>query len=782
MKQVELLAPAGNYETMLGAFAAGADAVYLGGQGFGARAFADNFTNEEVVDAIRYAHLHGKKIYLTVNTLLKEKEIPAFKEFFAPFAFAGLDAAIIQDLGIFKIIKENFPWVELHVSTQMTITGPSGAALLKKMGASRVVPARELSLEELKGIHDYCLKLDGKGVELETFIHGAMCYSYSGACLFSSMVGERSGNRGRCAQPCRLPYRLNGHGKECYPLSLKDMCLVDNIPALIEAGIDSFKIEGRMKKPEYAAGVTSVYRKYIDKYYELKASGKDNTDIKADSSDRKILSSLYLRSKIGEGYYFRHNGPEMVTMDNPSYNSLDENVVNDVKEKFLYGKKKIPASLNCSLTIGKKAELELSVLINGEKIRVSVTGDEVQRAQNRPMLYEDCEKQLKKFGNTDFEIRDFALELDSEGIFMPIKALNDLRRRACEDLEDKIRLFYGYDSSKYTEKTDKDSKITKYNPSDFKNEIASTCFYVSVMTRNQLETVLDEAKKRGNIDRIYIDSRIILDGGNIPSTQNAEIFVSLPYITRAEKNIPDRYDLKRILDIASENALDGVLVRNMEELSFALEYGYKGKIIPDYGLYLWNDEAFLMQKEMLKNTDYDEFNLPLELTYNEMCDAMEGIYSAILKDEKRQHLKFPKAGMMVYGRVPMMHSSNCIRNTFKGCTGNRGKDCEYENIFINDRTGRTMPVTYDCRYCNNIIWNSVPVSLYKKTGKLKSMSDRFSMAFRLDYTLEKPAQVADIIRGYEELIINNIKENEGIFAGKLSAYEYTTGHFERSAD
>ncbi len=792
MKQVELLAPAGNYETMLGAFNAGADAVYLGGQGFGARAFADNFTNEEVVAAIKYAHLYGKKIYLTVNTLLKEKEIPAFKEFFAPFAYAGLDAAIIQDLGIFKIIRENFPWVELHVSTQMTITGPYGAAMLKKLGASRVVPARELTLDELKGIHDYCLQIDDKGIELETFIHGAMCYCYSGACLFSSMIGERSGNRGRCAQPCRLPYKLNGHGKECYPLSLKDMCLVDNIPKLIEAGIDSFKIEGRMKKAEYAAGVTSVYRKYIDKYYEQREKGVEGDIVLTSSdADKKILSGLYLRSQIGEGYYFKHNGADMVTLDNPSYNGSDENVINDINAKYIEKKLRIPVSMYCALKIDEPAMIKIETVINGAKICAEVTGNVVQRASNRPMLFDDCKKQLTKLGNSEFELENFELDIDSEGVFIPVKALNELRRNACEALENEIAKFYGYkgiqqeanagDNSTGTSATNSEKRV-KYEPSKLKSQLHAPKLCVSVMTKAQLEVVLEENSNRSNIDRIYVDSRIVINSGNLPVSNRAEIIVALPYVTRAEKNIPDRYDLKRIFDIIDENGYDGILVRNLEELSFAIGQGFTGKIIPDYGLYLWNDEAYSMYMEILKSQGFNEFNLPLELTSKEMDDTLYGIYSGILSDEKREKLKFPTAGLMLYGRVPMMHSANCIRNTFKDCTGNRGKDCSYDTIFINDRTGRTIPVTYDCRYCTNIIWNSVPVSLFKKYNKISALADRYNLAYRLDFTLEKKDQVSDVLRAYEDIIFGESRGNDSSFVSKLSAMEYTTGHFERSAD
>ena len=782
MRKVELLAPAGNYETMLGAFSAGADAVYLGGQGFGARAFADNFTEEEVISAIRYAHIHGKKIYMTVNTLLKENEINAFRTFFAPYAYAGLDAAIIQDLGIFKMIREYFPWVDLHVSTQMTITGPEGASLLKKLGASRIVPARELSLAEIKGIHDYCKAIDGKGIEIEAFIHGAMCYSYSGACLFSSMVGERSGNRGRCAQPCRLPYKLNGHGKECYPLSLKDMCMVDRIPELIEGGIDSFKIEGRMKKPEYAAGVTSVYRKYIDEYYELLSKGKNAEDIKLEASaqDKKLLSHLYLRSEIGEGYYFRHNSPDMVTLDNPSYNGSDEQVLETIRGKYLTEKLKAPVSGFCKLRIGELSELTLNCEIDGEVITSTVVGDEVQKAQKRPMTGEDCLKQLKKFGNTNFSLESFELDMDEDDIFIPVKVLNDLRRNACEALENSILEARGYRD--HEAKILDDSEFDKNKKSGSFDKVTRPLFAVSAMTAEQLLSVIEENKKRGRIDRVYVDSRIFILADSDYEFGNMEVYVVLPYITRCEANNPDRYDMKTVLDIADERGFAGVLVRNLEQLSYVKNSGFKGRIVPDYGLYLWNREAYSLYKEILNDRFFSDFNLPLELNYGEIHETLKGIYSKLISDEREDKSVFPTVGMQIYGRVPMMHTANCIRNTFKGCTGNRGKLTETDTIYINDRTGRTMPVTYDCRYCSNIIWNSVPVSLHKKMDKLRSLSDKYRFCFRIDMTTEKKEECSDLIHAYEALVYEDKQIDNDVFYSKLSSMQYTTGHFDRSAD
>ena len=301
MKQIaELLAPAGSVETMYAAFAAGADAVYIGGSRFGARAYADNAESESLLDAIDYAHLHGKKLYLTVNTLLKEQEMDELYEYLLPFYRQGLDAVIVQDFGVFRSVREWFPDLAIHASTQMTITGKNGAQLLKEMGASRVVTARELSAEEIKDIHD------NVDIEIESFVHGALCYCYSGQCLLSSMIGGRSGNRGRCAQPCRLTYSMNGI-KDKYLLSPKDMCTVEAIPDILDAGVYSLKIEGRMKSPEYVAGVTYAYRKYVDMYLE---KGRDG--FKVDAHDITQLMDLYNRGGFCKGYYYSHNDKNMM--------------------------------------------------------------------------------------------------------------------------------------------------------------------------------------------------------------------------------------------------------------------------------------------------------------------------------------------------------------------------------------------------------------------------------------------------------------------------------------
>ena len=296
--QTELLAPAGSFESLRAAVNAGADAVYMGGSRFGARAYADNPDERGLCEAIRFAHLHGCDFYLTVNTLLKDRELLELGDFLLPYYESGLDAVIVQDLGVFSYIRERFPDLPIHASTQMTVLGADGAAFLKDQGASRIVTARELSLEEIRKIHETT------DIEIESFVHGALCYCYSGQCLFSSMLGGRSGNRGRCAQPCRLPYQWKdgrqvlNRPEEAYLLSPKDMCTIEILPQILEAGVCSLKIEGRMKRPEYTAGVVRIYRKYLDLYLERGAKGYH-----VDPKDFEELKTLYSRGGFSRGFY-----------------------------------------------------------------------------------------------------------------------------------------------------------------------------------------------------------------------------------------------------------------------------------------------------------------------------------------------------------------------------------------------------------------------------------------------------------------------------------------------
>lgn len=470
-KRVELLAPCGSYESFLAAVNAGADAVYLGGREFGARAYAENFSEEELVSVIRQAHLFGVRVYLTVNTLVKEREFSRIYGYIQPLYEAGLDGVIVQDTGVLGFLKKHFPDLKFHASTQMTITGIYGASYLKKAGCERIVPARELSLEEIRFIKEKV------PVEIEAFIHGAMCYCYSGQCLMSSVIGGRSGNRGRCAQPCRLPYRTAG--KDGYFLSLKDMNTLEHIPELIEAGIDSFKIEGRMKKPEYVAGVVSVYRKYIDKYYgcvSAKGSTNDKKEAdqknvkniknisneadkgeniraygsrwKIDQSDKRLLADLYIRSEAGSGYYFRGRGQEMLTLQKPGYNDADPALLKDLRETYIRELPKKAVNIRMKCRAGEPLYIEgrLSDSLSDSssdsrekaEICVSVSGPAAENAEKRSVSEEEIRGQLVKTGGTPFTVEKCEVEL-GDNTFVPVKWIKQLRR----ELLQKIYTAYG---------------------------------------------------------------------------------------------------------------------------------------------------------------------------------------------------------------------------------------------------------------------------------------------------------------------------------------------------
>ena len=424
----ELLAPAGSLEICKAVMNAGADAVYLGGDKFGARAFAKNFTQEDLKEALDFAHMRGKKIFLTVNTLLKNKEIGTeLFSYLQPLYEYGLDAVIVQDYGVFQFIRRNFPDLALHASTQMSVSNVAGAKFLMEHGAERIVTARELSSAEIRRIYDET------GVEIESFIHGALCYCYSGQCLMSSMLGGRSGNRGRCAQPCRLAYQVTDamgnllHKKEKYPLSPKDLCTIELLPELCESGIYSFKIEGRMKKLEYAAGVTSIYRKYLDLYEESPES------YKVEEADMERLLLLGNRNGFTKGYYEMRNGRSMMTLTDSSHSS------NDAKMAYQpAAERKLPVLMQAVFHADRPMELSVT-LLDGEPntSEVIVSGVCPGLAQNRPLSREELEKRLRKTGDTPFEAAELEISLE-DGLFVPVGQLNELRRSALEQLQNQL--------------------------------------------------------------------------------------------------------------------------------------------------------------------------------------------------------------------------------------------------------------------------------------------------------------------------------------------------------
>ncbi len=347
MNNIEILSPAGSIESLKTAINASCDAIYIGGSMFGARAYADNPKQDVLIDAIDYAHIHGKKIYLTVNTLLKNGELEdKLYDYIYKYYINGVDAVIVQDLGVLRFIHENFPDLPIHASTQMTLTMAEGANVLADYGVTRFVPSRELGLDELIEMRK------NTDLEIEVFVHGSLCYSYSGQCLMSSVFNGRSGNRGRCAQPCRMPYTLLGNvdslgqenlelssNKDKYLLSPKDICTLDYVPDLLDIGIDSFKIEGRMKRPEYTAITTYTYKKYVDKYLELGRQGYQRyiyDNQKEYKQDKMNLMDIYNRGGFSGGYLNQRNGRSMITLDKPNHSGVEVGKVSRVTKNRIW--------------------------------------------------------------------------------------------------------------------------------------------------------------------------------------------------------------------------------------------------------------------------------------------------------------------------------------------------------------------------------------------------------------------------------------------------------------
>lgn len=732
---LELLSPAGSYETFEAAIAAGADAVYAGGAKFGARAYAENFSQEEILRAIDKCHLYGKRIYLTVNTLCKDREIQELYDFLAPFYRAGLHGVIVQDLGVIRCIKNYFPGLSIHASTQMTLAGAEGARFLKSLGANRIVTSRELDLSEIRRIHE------GAQIEIESFIHGAMCYCYSGQCLFSSVLGGRSGNRGRCAQPCRLPYEVLKDGvrlnrpEESYVLSMKDMCGLSMIPRMAEAGVVSFKIEGRMKKAEYSAGVTAIYRKYLDLY---ESRGREGFRVREE--DVKELQMLYTRGGSETGYLDMRNGRRMITLRKPGYQS-------NIKESVLPEIQKIPVRGTC--IVRKDMPVTLSVACNGRKI--SEETEPAQEAQKRPVTEDDVRKQLLKTGATDFFFEKLEIELEDH-CFVPVKVLNHLRCRVMEDLEEMLCKPFRREEGRRDHTLEREEenqsgmpqpKIGRPQEYGICRENGTPALYVMVSGLPEAEALCRE-----EIDGIYLESRGTDPNSDkrlqklhrLLSEEGKKLYLALPYIFRS--------DVKREYPL---DFFDGVLARNYEELQWLKESGYQGRVRTDFNVYTFNREAGLLLRESLqKQMELD--TVPLELSSHEMRER--GIRGSELA---------------VYGRVPMMISAQCLNKTFGRCGGRRHAS---ELLYLRDRCRKEFPVLADCENCVNLIYNSVPLSLHARFDMINRMRPP---AVRLVFTDENTELMRKIIQAYRRCI-------DGEAVADFPVAKTTAGHFKRGVE
>ena len=790
-RKIEILAPAGSYESFHAAIVAGADAVYAGGPKFGARAFAENFTEAQLLNAIDYAHLHQRKFYLTVNTLLKDFEIEQLPEYLEPLYQRGLDAVIVQDMGVLHVVRQYFPDMDIHASTQMTVTGVNGAQFLKENGAVRVVPAREISLEEVRNIKS------ATGMEMECFVHGALCYCYSGQCLLSSLIGGRSGNRGQCAQPCRLPYTVDG--EKGYLLSLKDICTLDIIPDLIEAGIDSFKIEGRMKRPEYVAGVTSMYRKYVDLY--LKNPQKPYL---VDDKDKEMLMDLFNRGGFHTGYYKQKNGRNMITIHKPNHigvkvgtvlsqkgrevqmRALTDIAAGDLIEfkneaqRYTTGKSckqgevitilapkgmrlsagevlyrvQSPELLNTlettysegkvieklygyiSLEVGKAAKLvvckdEYSVEVESEQ--------QVEAASSRPLDEERIKKQLQKTGNTEFEFDVLDVELHGK-VFLPMQQLNEMRRKALEELEKKIQDSF---HRKIAEKKVLPEEILDTASVKFSRK--ENKLSVLVETHEQLEAVLENDDSvaciyvDSNLDKTGLDEELWKGISDRIHKKNIEIFLAMPRIFRNQTI--------EIFEQSYDNILtryfDGMLIRSMEEYQFLKSKHYTGNIRLDYNLYIMNSFA----KQFWKNQGIVYGTIPVELNKSEIVNL----------DSKQDE-------MIVYGYIPAMVTAQCVTSTVHGCK----KDCKI--TMLKDRYQNEFPVKNQCRDCYNVIYNTAPLYLIDLKEDLEELN---AERYRIQFSIENKDEVKQILNQCNSMFSDGKGE---MFSQKDSI---TRGHFRR---
>lgn len=685
-KDFELLAPAGNLEIFKGVIESGADAVYVGGSMFGARAYANNFTEEELLEAIDFAHLRGVKVYLTVNTLIKNSEFSKLYDYLLVYYKRGLDAVIVQDIGVVKAIHEYFPSMEIHTSTQMTVTGADGVRFLSQFGVTRVVMAREVSLAEMKRIHEET------GMELEAFVHGALCYSYSGQCLFSSILGGRSGNRGRCAQPCRLPYTVEGK-KDEYILSLKDMCGIKALDKLHDAGVYSLKIEGRMKQLEYACGVVKYYRSYID-------SMKPVTD-----ADYDRIKALGNRCGFTDRYYFDHNGSDMVTYVKPNFVSNAAEPSPEKRKLSIEGELVLREGEPGSLTV-KRGDVTYKASI-----------EPVSAALKAPLDKKAAIDRINKTGDTDFEFSHIKAQI-GENVFVPNGALNKLRRDAISGLCDKLLKKYYRNDARYTDMSRLTALPEHVVKSDAAHDEAINDYTTicSCMTRAQLDTLIGyECFDVFYLDFDMYDRNTLIqrfaDDVKCLTKRNKKVYLMLPTIFRADSS--DYFvSIAKELDKVS---FEGFVVKNYEELYLTENLFTDKKIILDHNMYTFND----VSKSAFFEHGVSGDTVPLELNSKEIM-----------------HRNNIGSQMIVYGYYPLMTTANCVHKNTKGC------DKKQKLIYLKDRYNKSFAVCNNCKECYNTIYNSLPTMLTKNISKLKEAGIR---SFRYSFTIETPKQIKAVM-------------------------------------
>ncbi len=803
MRDVELLAPVGSFEALKAAVQNGANAVYLGGKDFGARASANNFDRDELKEAVKYAHIRGVQVFVTTNTLRKENEIEDFLEY-AKFLYdIDVDAIILQDIGMARLIKRELPDFELHASTQMVAHSLEDVKYLESVGFDRVVLAREVTVEEIKYICDNCK------ADIEVFVHGALCVCYSGQCLMSSMIGNRSGNRGRCAQPCRQRYELidvytgevvNSNGD--YLLSPRDLNAIEEIDKVIDAGVHSLKIEGRMKRPEYVATVIDGYRKTIDEYLatnKLNVSdetindlytifnrkftkglllgdvGKDmmnsqlpnnqglyvGTVVDYNKKAKRLKIKLANTLKKGDGINLGggtigriiKNGNietigykgETIELDFVGearkgqivFKTSDSELMDRVQATFTQDKEFVKNIIDAKITI-KLGQKPILTLKDRHSNEATIEGDKiVEEAMKVALSKEKVETQLRKLGNTPYELDLLEIELD-DNVSLPISLLNQMRRD-CIELLDKERV--SIKNRKYK------NKIVKYKPVLY-NRNKQQEISVKVKNLEQLESALE-----CGVDRIYYEDTNTIDKGmSLAMKYNKKVIYSAPRIIRNKEY--------NHLAKANNAGVESVQVGNYG----SIDYFKDKKLNIDYYLNAFNSETINYYKEI----GADTLCISQELNINEIKETIK--YTDINIES------------VVYGYTPLMITEYCPMGVIvRDCKKDkRVSKCKESIYALRNSKGDEFRVSQDI-FCRSTIYNSNVTCMLDNLYELHEIGIN---VLRLDFTLEDKETVKEVIEAYQEVLSNDYKLGTKAtkLYNKLDEKGTTAGHYYKGVE
>ena len=690
---MELLSPAGSRAALEAAVQSGADAVYMGFGAFNARRNAKNFTDEEFADAVAYCHLRGVRVFLTLNTLLTDRELPQAAEVLRKASQMGVDAVLVQDWGVLTLAQAVTPDLPIHASTQMSLFTSGGARWAERLGMERVVLARELCRDDIAAVCRHC------GAEIEVFVHGALCMCYSGQCTMSALIGQRSGNRGACAQPCRLPYGVNGPCKNQFPLSLKDANLSAYLQELGDMGVACLKLEGRMKRPEYVAVITAIYRRLIDEKRGPTAE------------ESRALEQAFSRSGFTDGYYRRRKGPAMFGT-RPENAPEPRELFSEARKLYENGEhKQIPITMQANIRTGQPAALTVSDGVHA----VTVTGPVPEAARNRALTAEDAAQRLQKTGGTVFRCETAEVDV-GDGLMLTAAAINGLRRDALEAL-----------AAARTAVPQRRSLPTPALPEGETFSPAAPGLTCSIARLDQLTETLAHGA-----EMIYVPIELL--PGLKDYRGRAKLCAVLPRVWRDG----DEAGFRRILETTP--SLSAVSIGNAGHM--AIVEGLPLERRGDFGLNVFNSRAVAFWQ----GQGLDSVTVSFELRHQQV----------------RKLRKYLPCEGIVYGRLPLMVTENCMTGNAGNCRGDK-RLCDGENA-LTDRTGARFPLLgqYGCR-CE--IENSRTLFL---ADKPEWRSCGLTWA-RLRFTTESPTQCDAVLRRYQD-------------EGDWTPEEFTRGLFYRGVE